>query len=74
VFEITYDANCPSREILDCQSVFEMGIHAFDGVMDFEENKNAPAELSQNLQGLLDMGPGGAEDKDKWQLLSRELA
>ena len=49
-----------------------MGIHSFEGVHDFEENKDG-AQLSSGLQGLIDMGPSGAEDREKWQLLSREL-
>ena len=50
-----------------------MGIHSFEGVHDFEEGKGGD-QLSSGLQGLIDMGPSGAEDREKWQLLSRELA
>ena len=56
------------------QSVLEMGIHAFEGIHDLEENKGDAAELSMGLQGLIASGPSGAEDREKWQLLSRELA
>lgn len=33
-----------------------------------------PAELTQGLMGLIDAGPSGPGDREKWQLLSRELA
>jgi hypothetical protein len=51
-----------------------MGIHSFEGVHDFEEGKPGNAEFTQGLQGLIESGPLGAEDREKWQLLSRELA
>ena len=40
---------------------------------DFEEG-GSPDEVSKGLQSLINSGPNSADDKEKWQLLSRELA
>jgi hypothetical protein len=51
-----------------------MACHPVEGVFDFDRPGSSRSELSQGLNRLLESGPAAVEDKEKWNLLTRELA
>lgn len=55
----------------------EVSCHPLEGLFDFEGpqlDRPQSAGLSKDLANMLAQGPTSLEDRDKWQLLSRELA
>ena len=62
------------------KSQLEISCHPVEGLMDFENNGKRPsssssgADLSKDLNKLIEGGPESLEDRQKWQLLTRELA
>jgi len=70
-FEVSYNSNSP--DMAKSRTYLELACYPCDGLDDFEKgSENGDAGI--NLNRLLDSGPNAAGDKEKWQLLSRELA
>lgn len=56
-------------------SKLEISCQPLDGVFDFEQRPGtARSEISKDLNRLIEGGPESLEDREKWQLLTRELA
>lgn len=58
-------------------SRLEIACHPLQGTMDYPDPKGleeAKNPLDRDLARLVMSGPDSLEDKEKWQLLSRELA
>lgn len=71
-FEITYNKSS-STDIAKTRSYLELACYPLDGVDDFDKASDID-DPRMNLNKLISSGPSGVEDKEKWQLLSRELA
>jgi hypothetical protein len=70
-FEISYNSN--SADMSRTRSYLELACYSCDGIDDFDKQSDM-GENGLSLNKLLDNGPSGPGDKEKWQLLSRELA
>ena len=56
-------------------SKFEISCQPLEGVFDFEKRPGSSgSEFSKDLNKLIEGGPESLEDREKWQLLTRELA
>jgi hypothetical protein len=56
-------------------SHLEISCHPLEGVFDFDKRPgSAKSELSRDINKLMEVGPESLEDREKWQLLTRELA
>ena len=71
-FEITYN-KASSADISKTRSYLELACYPLDGIDDFDKASDVD-DPRMNLNKLISSGPSGVEDKEKWQLLSRELA
>ena len=75
VVTCNYDAqSVVYNDIQQVVTRFEIACHPVEGVYDFERPGSSKSEISQGLNKLLDHGPAAVEDKEKWNLLTRELA
>ena len=76
VFPIAYFQQAPTfAAMAKTQARVELSCHPLEGVFDFEKRPgSAQSELSKDLNRLIEGGPEALEDREKWQLLTRELA
>ena len=70
-YEITYSG--ASADLSSCRTYLELACYPLEGVDDFDKGADID-DPRVSLNKLLSSGPAGVEDKEKWQLLSRELA
>lgn len=76
IFAITYD---PSSKVFESMkntnSQLEISCHPLEGMFDFDQRPGTgKSELSKDINKLIEGGPESLEDREKWQLLTRELA
>ena len=76
VFAITYDPSSKVYNSMQNSSArLEISCHPLEGIFDFDKRPgSAKSELSKDLNRLIEGGPESLEDREKWQLLTRELA
>jgi len=74
-FSITYFPNTSAfPNIKNTSTSLELSCHPLLGVVDVPGDERPGSALSKDLNRLLEAGPDALEEKEKWQLLSRELA
>lgn len=68
--------NAPiSNALKNTVSKFEVSCHPLEGVFDFDKRPgSSKSDISKDLNKLIEGGPESLEDREKWQLLTRELA
>jgi hypothetical protein len=71
-FEVSYNSNS-SADISKTRTYLELGCYPLDGSDEFEKGSEM-GDPGMSLNKLIDSGPSGVQDREKWQLLSRELA
>ncbi len=76
VFPITYVPASPAYNAINkTLSRLEISCHPLDGVFDFDKRPgSARSDLSKDMNRLIEGGPESLADREKWQLLTRELA
>lgn len=70
-YQISY--NSASSSMAKSKAYLELACHPLEGVDDFDKGSDID-DPRFSLNKLIASGPSGADDKEKWQLLSRELA
>lgn len=70
-FEITYSRT--AADLAKIRTYLELACYPLDGFDDFEKGSDLD-DPRVNLNKYLTAGPSDVADKEKWQLLSRELA
>ena len=76
VFPVTYFPQSPAFNAINkTLSRLEISCHPLDGVFDFDKRPgSAASDISKDLNRLIESGPESLADREKWQLLTRELA
>ena len=73
---LSYFQTSPSYSVVkNLVTKVELSCHPLDGLFDFQAPSDQPAgEDKTDLAKMIMRGPETLEDREKWQLLSRELA
>jgi len=73
---VTYDpASKVYGAIKDSAGKLEVSCHPLEGIFDFNQRPgSSKSDFSKDLNKLIEGGPESLEDREKWQLLTKELA